>query len=143
MGDHLSREQRRKNMQAVRPTGSDIEKRLARALWSRGYRYRKNYRKVIGNPDIAFPRLKIAVFCDSEFWHGKDWDIKKQDFKSNREFWIPKIERNIKRDEEVNKVLKKKGWRVIRFWGKEITKQLEDCVKIVEKEVEGRKTRPN
>lgn len=144
MADHLTKEQRRKNMQAVRPKDSKIEIRLAKALWTKGYRYRKNHKKTFGKPDIAFVGLKIAVFCDSEFWHGKDWEKRKYDFKSNRDFWLPKIERNIQRDKEVNKQLTNQGWTVIRFWGKDIEKHLERCIDRVEREIKKRrKERPN
>lgn len=78
----------------------------------------------MGKPDICFKGLKIAVFCDSEFWHGYDWENRKNDFKSHQEFWIPKIERNIERDKEVTKALEDDGWTVLRFWGKDIKKNL-------------------
>ena len=130
--DKLTKEQRRKNMQAVKSKGSKIEKTLASALWSRGFRYRKNDKTVFGKPDFTFKKLKLAIFVDSEFWHGKDWDIKKEEHKSNREFWINKIERNIARDVEVNEELTKQGWVVLRFWGKEIIKNLASCVEKIE-----------
>ena len=99
--DRLTPAQRRKNMQHVRNKDSQIELRLRRALWHAGLRYRKNVRSIFGCPDVVFLRLKIAVFCDSEFWHGYDWERRKHDFKSRQDFWIPKIERNIARDREV------------------------------------------
>ena len=87
------------------------------------------------DPDFVFKGLKIAVFCDSEFWHGKNWAERKNDFKSNRDFWIPKIERNIQRDKEVNERLLKDGWKVIRFWGKEIEKNAHICMLQIKEEV--------
>lgn len=126
--DRLSKEQRRKNMQAVKSKGSKIEVALAKALWARGFRYRKHNKKVFGRPDFTFKSKKIAIFVDSEFWHGKDWDRRKSDHKSNKEFWIKKIERNIERDKEVNSQLASEGWKVIRFWGKDITSNLSSCV---------------
>ncbi|MCF0248523.1 MAG: very short patch repair endonuclease, partial [Synergistes sp.] len=120
--DKLSPEQRRKNMQAIKNKDSEIEKLLRAELWSRGIRYRKNFNKIIGKPDIAFIRKKIAVFCDSEFWHGFDWEHRKEEIKTRREFWIPKIERNMQRDAEVNATLEAAGWTVLRFWGREIKK---------------------
>jgi len=126
--DRLTAEQRRKNMQAVRSTGSKIEKTLAKALFAKGLRYRKNDRTVFGKPDLTFKKYKLAVFVDSEFWHGKDWDKRKFDHKSNQEFWLAKIERNIERDNEVNEKLIAEGWTVIRFWGKDITKNLDKCI---------------
>jgi DNA mismatch endonuclease Vsr len=130
--DRLTKEQRRKNMRAVRSTGSKIETTLAKALWAKGYRYRKNNRSVFGKPDLTFKTLKIAVFVDSEFWHGKDWQKRKHDHKTNKEFWHQKIERNIKRDREVNSALKQRGWTILRFWGKEIQKNLPHCVQQIE-----------
>ncbi|ODS38034.1 MAG: very short patch repair endonuclease [Candidatus Altiarchaeales archaeon WOR_SM1_86-2] len=137
--DRLTKEQRRKNMQAVKSKGSKIENKLSKALWAKGYRYRRNYSKVTGNPDIVFLSLKIAIFCDSEFWHGKDWKRKKHEIKSNKGFWHKKIDGNIKRDGEVNKLLKNQGWKVLRFWGKEIEKNLEKCIDKIDKAVEERK----
>ena len=125
-------EQIRHNMQMVKSKDSDIEILLRKELFSRGIRYRKNVRKVYGNPDIVFQGLKIAVFCDSEFWHGYDWENRKSDFKSNRDFWIPKIERNMERDLEVNEKLTSDGWTVIRFWGKQIKKNTKGCADIIE-----------
>lgn len=129
--DKLTKEQRRKNMQAVRSTGSHIETILAKSLFALGYRYRKNNRSVFGKPDLTFKKYKIAVFVDSEFWHGKDWHIKKYDHKSNQDFWIDKIERNIQRDIEVNEQLLKDGWKVLRFWGKDINKNLRTCTETI------------
>ena len=131
--DRLTKEQRRKNMQAVKATGSKIEVLLAKALFARGYRYRKNDKTVFGKPDLTFKRLKIAIFVDSEFWHGKDWQKKKHEHKSNQEFWYAKIERNIQRDIEVNTKLKEQKWKVLRFWGKEIEHDLSSCIAKIEK----------
>ena len=117
------------NMRQVKNKDSDIEICLRKELWQRGIRYRKNVRRVYGNPDIVFMGLKVAVFCDSEFWHGYNWDERKTDFKSNQDFWIPKIERNIERDKEVNEKLKSEGWIVLRFWGKEIKKETRLLIK--------------
>lgn len=133
--DKLTTEQRSKNMQAVKNKNSKIELALRTALWSKGYRYRKNYEKLFGKPDIVIPKYKIALFCDSEFWHGYNWELRKNDIKSNKEFWIKKIESNIQRDKDVNRILKEQGWKVIRFWGKEIQKNLNECVLKIEKEI--------
>ncbi len=127
------------NMRMVKNKDSDIEQLLRKELWKRGIRYRKNVRKIYGNPDIVFIGLKIAVFCDSEFWHGYDWENRKNDFKSNQDFWIPKIERNIERDKEVNSRLNSEGWVVLRFWGKEIKKETDKCVEIIERAIKERK----
>ena len=127
-----TKEQIRYNMQMVRNKDSAIELIMRNALWAKGYRYRKNVKAVFGHPDIAFIGKKVAVFVDSEFWHGYDWDNRKADFKTNQAFWIPKIERNIERDKEVNEKLKSEGWTVIRFWGKDIKKNTENCVLQIE-----------
>ncbi len=121
------------NMRQVKNKDSQIEIALRKELWSRGIRYRKNSSKVFGKPDLAFVGKKIAVFCDSEFWHGYDWENKKEEIKSRREFWIPKIERNMARDREVNEKLKSEGWIVLRFWGKEIKSDVSACADIIEK----------
>ena len=120
------------NMKQVKNKDSEIELILRKALWEKGYRYRKNVKSIYGHPDIAFIGKKIAIFCDSEFWHGYDWENRKQDFKSHQEFWIPKIERNIERDKEVNEKLQSTGWTVLRFWGKDIKNNIEECVAQVE-----------
>jgi DNA mismatch endonuclease Vsr len=130
--DRLTKDQRRKNMQAIKSKGSKIETMLAKELWKKGYRYRKNDKRVFGVPDFTFFKYKIAVFVDSEFWHGKDWEKRKFDHKSNIDFWYNKIQRNIDRDKEVNNFLSENGWVVIRFWGKEIQKELVTCVKKIE-----------
>ena len=128
-------EQRRKNMQAVKNKDSQIEMLLRQELWSRGLRYRKNVNRIYGKPDIVFIGKKVAVFCDSEFWHGYNWEERKKDFKSHQEFWIPKIERNMERDAEVTAKLESEGWTVIRFWGNEIKKNTAQCADIIEKAV--------
>lgn len=126
------------NMSRVRSKDSEIELALRRELWSRGLRYRKNVTTIWGKPDIAFVGKKVAVFCDSEFWHGFDWETKKHDIKSRQEFWIPKIERTIERDKEVTQVLEEQGWLVIRFWGKEIAKNCAACADKVEEALKER-----
>lgn len=138
--DRLTPEQRRKNMQHVRSRDSQIELKLRRELWKNGFRYCKNVREIFGCPDIVFKKLKIAVFVDSEFWHGFDWENRKNDFKSNQDFWIPKIERNIQRDKEVNEKLTSEGWTVLRFFGNEIKKNVEGCVKKISDAIEQKKS---
>lgn len=133
--DKLTKEQRRKNMQAVKSHGSKIELALSKELWKRGYRYRKNDKTVFGKPDLTFKKYKLAIFVDSEFWHGKNWETKKNDHKSNQEFWHTKIERNIERDKEVNEYLTNNGWKVLRFWGNDIKKNLLHCIAKIEDEI--------
>ena len=123
--------QKNKNMQAVKNKDSKIELLLRHELWTRGVRYRKNDTKIMGKPDIAFIGKKLAVFCDSEFWHGYDWDKQKDKIKTNRDFWIHKIERNIARDKEVTETLEADGWIVLRFWGNEISKNVGACADVI------------
>ena len=108
-----------------------------KALWERGMRYRKNYDKIPGKPDIALTKYKIAIFCDSEFFHGKDWEVLKPRLEksNNSDYWIHKISRNMERDDEVNKQLLFMGWTVIRFWGKDILKRTDECVKVIEEAI--------
>lgn len=126
--DDLTPEQRRKSMQAIRSKDTSIEIALRTALWHRGIRYRKNYKQLPGKPDIAITKHRIAVFCDSDYWHGYDWENRHQRIKSNRDYWIPKIERNIARDKEVNEMLEAQGWIVLRFWEWQIRKHLDEYV---------------
>lgn len=136
--DNHTPEQRYKNMKAVRCKDSKIEQLLRKELWTRGFRYRKNVKTIMGKPDIAFIGKKVAVFCDSEFWHGYDWKNKKEEIKTRREFWIPKIERNIQRDREVNEYLQGQGWIVLRFWGKDIKKDATVCTELILKALKER-----
>lgn len=134
MMDVLTPEQRRKNMQHIKSKDTTIEVALRRALWKKGYRYRKNYKKLPGKPDIVLTKYKIAIFCDSEFFHGKDWKIKKSKLlnSKNSEYWILKIEKNMKRDRLNEQQLSFLGQTVIRFWGKEILKNTDECVSVIE-----------
>lgn len=133
--DNLTSIQRSKIMRAIRSTNTKDEVRLAKALWHLGYRYRKNNRKIFGTPDLTFKKLKIAIFVDSEFFHGKDWETQKNRFKTNQEFWQKKIERNMQRDIQVNDHLMEKGWTVIRFWSNEIKNNLEYCIAKIQTEI--------
>ena len=133
-----TREQISYNMKRVKNKDSDIELILRRELWYRGLRYRKNVKTICGKPDIAFIGKKIAIFADSEFWHGYDWEHKKEEIKSNRDFWIPKIERNIQRDREVTDYLTQEGWLVLRFLGHEIKADVLACADIIEKQYKER-----
>lgn len=134
--DNLTPEQRKKNMQAIKATGTRIEVSLAKSLFAKGYRYRKNDKTVFGKPDLTFKKHKLAIFIDGEFWHGKDWEIRKNNLKSNCEYWLSKIERNINRDKEVNEKLLSEGWRVLRFWGNEIKKDLNNCITKIQKTID-------
>ena len=137
--DVLTKEQRRKNMQAIRSKGGKAEIMLSKTLWSRGHRYRKNDKRILGKPDLTFKRLKIALFVDSEYFHGRYWKTNKYRIKSNREFWWKKIEGNIKRDKHVNSELLADGWMVLRFWDTEVKSRLSECVESIETAINERK----
>lgn len=124
-------------MQRIRAKDTSIEVKLRKSLWSKGYRYRKNYDGLPGKPDIVLMKYKIAIFCDSEFFHGKDWEVLKPRLEksNNSQYWIGKISRNRERDDEINKRLLFEGWTVIRFWGKDIQKNVDECVKVVEEAI--------
>ena len=126
------REQISYNMKRDKNKDSEIELILRHELWKRNMRYRKNVNRIYGKPDIVFLSKKIAIFVDSEFWHGYNWTVKKNEIKSNREFWISKIERNMKRDIEVNQFLQNEGWLVLRFWGNDIKKNIGLCIDAIE-----------
>ena len=135
--DNLTKEQRRKNMQNIKSKNTKIEVILRKALWKKGFRYRKNDIRLPGKPDIVMPKYKIVIFCDSEFFHGKDWHTLKIRLKNsnNAEYWIKKISRNRERDDEINKRLSFEGWTVLRFWGEDIKKHTDECVKVVEETI--------
>lgn len=137
MADVLTPEQRRKNMQHIKANDTKIEVLLRKALWNKGYRYRKNYKALPGKPDIVLTKYKIAIFCDGEFFHGKDWEVLKPRLEksNNSDFWINKISRNMERDAEINKKLLFMGWTVIRFWGAEIKKNTDECVRVIEETI--------
>lgn len=137
MADVLTPEQRKKNMQHIRSKDTKIEVMLRKALWEKGYRYRKHYKELPGKPDLVLTKYKIAVFCDGEFFHGKDWDKLKNRLESsdNGTFWINKISRNIERDNNVDRQLNFLGWTVIRFWGNEIRKDINGCIQRIEEAI--------
>lgn len=121
-------------MRNIRSSDTSIELTLRKELWARGFRYRKNYTALPGKPDIALTKYKIVIFCDSEFFHGKDWEILRPRLESgnNPEYWKKKILKNMERDDDVNKALMFLGWTVIRFWGKDILKNCEECIRVIE-----------
>ena len=132
--DNLTKEQRHRNMKNIKSKDTSIELLLRKALWKKGYRYRKNYTKLPGKPDIVLTKYKIAIFCDGEFFHGKDWIINKERIErgNNSQYWIKKISRNMERDKENEQDLFFQGWTVIRFWGKDIKKDVEECIRVIE-----------
>ncbi len=123
---------RSENMRRIKSKDTSIEIKLRKALWHRGFRYQKNCKSIIGKPDICFKGKRIAIFCDSEFWHGKYLMERKYIPKTNTEYWVSKITRNIERDKEVNTSLEEQGWIVLRFWQKEIEKEILQCILRIE-----------
>ena len=118
-------------MQKIRSIDTKPEIQFRKSLWAKGVRYRKNNRRLPGNPDICISKQRIAIFIDGEFWHGFDWENKKQKIKANSDYWIPKIERNIERDKKHKMLLENDGWTVLRFWEREIKKKPTECLEIV------------
>lgn len=119
-------------MRRIKSKDTSIEIKLRNALWVKGYRYRKNCKDIVGKPDICFKSKKLAIFCDSEFWHGKYLLDQKYIPSTNQNYWIPKIERNIERDKKVNIALAEQGWTILRFWQKDIEKNIEICIENIE-----------
>lgn len=123
--------QRHDQMAKVHVTGGKDEVILRKLLWHRGVRYRTNYKKLPGKPDIAITKYKIAIFIDGEFWHGFDWENYQKHIKSNRDYWIPKIEANMRHDREVTQQLEAMGWIVLRFWSKQVLKNPDYFVELI------------
>ena len=121
-------------MRHIKSKDTSIEVKLRKELWSRGYRYRKNVSNLPGKPDIVLTKYKIAILCDSELFHGKDREVLKPRLEksNNADYWEKKISRNMERDNEINKKLLFMGWTVIRFWGKDILKNIDDCISVIE-----------
>ena len=143
MADILTKEQRHKNMQHIRAKDTKSEILLRKTLWHKGYRYRKNYKQLPGKPDIVMTKQRICIFVDSEFFHGKGFDseyksskyhsLKEQlEHSDNSKFWLKKIQRNMERDRANNLALSNMGWTVIRFWSKDVEKNINDCIKVIE-----------
>lgn len=135
--DVLNKEQRHKAMSHIKSKDTSIERALRRELWAQGYRYRKNMKSLPGSPDIVLTKYRIAIFCDGELFHGRNWEVLRPRLLrgSNPDYWVRKIERNMERDRENDKKLLFMGWTVIRFWGEEILKEPGRCVKVVEEAI--------
>ena len=121
-----------RRMKALSHKKSKVESVLAKALWHKGYRYRLNYKKLPGTPDIALTKYRIAIFVDGEFWHGKDFEKNKQRLKNNKDYWIEKIVENIQRDINNDKLLRQMEWIPIHFWSKDVIKYLDYCIDEIE-----------
>lgn len=118
-------------MARVRSKNSVPELLLCKALWAKGIRYRKHRSDLPGKPDVVITRHKIVIFVDGEFWHGYNWDVKKYEIKTNQDFWIPKIEGNMAKDLQNSKLLAELGYQVIRFWSRQIIKNVDSCAKMI------------
>jgi len=132
--EKITEQQRSFIMSKIRSKNTKAELELARALWKKNIRYRKHSRSIFGTPDISIKKIKLAIFVDSEFFHGKDWETKKRPL-TNAEFWEKKITRNIQRDKEVNEYLENAGWTVLRFWSEEVKKNLDEVVANIERHI--------
>jgi DNA mismatch endonuclease (patch repair protein) len=126
-------------MAKIKSQDTKPEIKLRKALWHLGFRYRKNEKLLPGKPDVVFRKGKLAIFIDGEFWHGYQWKDKKLKIRSNRDFWIPKIERNMQRDDENNEILKENGWCVMRIWEHEIKNNFDEIVNRITQYLEEKK----
>jgi len=120
--------QRSALMAKIKSNNTKAEVKLRKALFAKGMRFRVNNSSLFGKPDISIKKFKLVIFIDGEFWHGYNWDQKKEKIITNRAYWIPKIERNINRDLLVNDYYYKLGWTLFRFWEKEVNRNLDGCV---------------
>ena len=125
-----------KRMASVKLKRNSVEEKLAKLLWQKGYRYRLNYKKLPGSPDIAITKNCIAIFVDGEFWHGKDFDIKKEKIKSNKAYWCEKIQENISRDNRNDNLLRQMGWIPLHFWSKDVNNNIDEVISTIEDIIE-------
>ena len=123
--------ERSKRMSNIKSKGTKPELILRKALWAAGFRYRLNVKNLPGRPDIVIGSKKVAIFIDGEFWHGYDWEKKKNRIKANRDYWVPKIEANMLRDVSNTNELIAKGYKVLRFWEDQVKKDLQGCIDAV------------
>lgn len=133
--DDLTPSQRKKVMRRIKSSNTRAEVVLRKALWHAGYRYRKNYAKLPGKPDIVLTKQKICIFVDGEYFHGRGWEDDRKDRVAkgtNASYWIKKIQRNIERDDENDADLRGRGWTVLRFWSRDILKDPDTCFRIIE-----------
>ena len=131
-----SKETTHKIMSSIKQKDTEPELLLRKALWSRGLRYRKNVKSVLGKPDVVFTKERIAIFCDGDFWHGHNWAVRglgslEDELSSYSDFWREKISRNVDRDKAITTTLESEGWLVVRLWESEIRNNLDDCVERV------------
>lgn len=118
-------------MGKIKSKNTKPEQKLRKILWALGLRYRLNVKSLPGKPDIVLRKYKLAIFIDGEFWHGRNWEEKREKIKSNRDFWLPKIERNLQRDHEANLQLEQLGFKVLRFWDKQVNNDFNWCLQVI------------
>ncbi len=126
-------------MSRIRGRDTKPELLLRRALWARDIRYRLHDRSLPGRPDIVIRKYRLAIFVDGEFWHGRDWEKRREHIHANRGFWIPKIERNMQKDKQATRTLRDMGYVVFRFWSQEILRELPRVVNQIELFLETRR----
>ena len=136
-----------KIMSSIPSKNTKPELMLRKALWKENLRYRVNYKKLPGKPDIVFTKDHVAIFCDGDFWHGHNWAIRglsslDEELSGYSEFWRSKILRNIEHDLEINQTLKAQGWTVVRIWESDIRKNLESCVQLIKETLLSSETEP-
>lgn len=124
------------NMSRIRNRDTKPELLLRKALWAQGIRYRTHSKDLPGKPDIVIKKYGLVIFVDGEFWHGYQWEKNQGRIHSNRDFWIPKIERNMARDKEINTALIARGYTVFRFWSEDVRKNLKACVNQIQLYIE-------
>ncbi len=139
--DTLTKEQRSKTMRAIKSSDTSIEVLLRKSLWAEGIRYKKNYSKLLGCPDIVITKYKIVIFCDGDFWHGKDFNENR--ISTNKKFWDEKIRRNQERDLEITLALRDQGWTVLRFWEKDIINNITKCVNEIKTQIYQKSVKKN
>ena len=125
-----------KIMASIPSKNTEPELMLRKALWKENLRYRVNYKKLPGKPDIVFTKNHVVVFCDGDFWHGHNWAIRglsslDEELASYSEFWRSKILKNIERDTKISQTLEAQGWTVVRIWESDIRRDLNGCVQLV------------
>lgn len=135
-GGFYTTKQRSRTMSKIRAKNSKPEMLLRKALWKAGIRYRTHVKYVPGSPDIFIAKYRLALFVDGSFWHGYQWEKRKEQIKSNRAFWLAKIERNMQRDLQNRQALEHAGYTVMRFWDHEVIKNLAACVNQVKLYIE-------
>lgn len=140
MADRITKEQRKKNMQAIRAQ-SKLENKISRSVWKKGFRFRKNDKTLFGKPDISIKKYKVVIFIDSCFWHA--CEIHGNQPKTNKDYWDKKLNRNKERDREVNKYYQENDWFIKRIWEHEFKENPDKVIDDISKFIEEAKTKAN